>query len=61
MGFAIADCHEDEEWAVVHYQDPKGQEDMHGVSRACVNHEDLFQQMLYPYLMSGELIWEWDL
>jgi hypothetical protein len=59
--FAIADCHEDEEWAVVHYQDPKGQEDMHGVSRACVNHEDLFQQMLYPYLMSGELIWEWDL
>ena len=35
-------CQEDENWIAVHYLDPRGREDTHGVSRACVNVEDDF-------------------
>lgn len=30
-------CQEDEAWTAVHFQDPNGIEDIHGVTRACVN------------------------
>lgn len=32
-------CREDESWVAVDYLDPRGSEDLHGVSRACVNVE----------------------
>ncbi len=33
----LPDCEEDENWDAVHFQDPRGQEDSHGVTRACVH------------------------
>ena len=33
-------CQEDENWITVDHLDPRGREDVHGVSRACVNSED---------------------
>lgn len=34
---AVPDCAEDENWDAVDYQDPRGQEDINGVTRACVH------------------------
>lgn len=33
----IPDCEEDENWDAVDFQDPRGEEDIHGVTRACVH------------------------
>ena len=33
-------CQEDENWITVDHLDPRGREDVHGVSRACINSED---------------------
>jgi hypothetical protein len=31
-------CQEDENWVVVDHQDPRGSEDLYGVSRACIHY-----------------------
>ena len=35
----VPNCVEDENWIVVDWQDPRGVEDIRGVSRACVHYE----------------------
>ena len=54
-------CEEDEDWATVHYEDPRGVEDPQGVTRACVNHEELVMEGINKLILDGTLIWEWDL
>ena len=36
----VPSCQEDEDWMVVAYDDPRGSEDQHGVSRACIHIEE---------------------
>ena len=33
------DCEEDENWVIVDHQDPRGEEDQNGVTRACLHVE----------------------
>ena len=54
-------CPEDEAWVAVHYDDPRGVDDIHGVTRACVNHEELVMEGINKLILDGTLIWEWDL
>lgn len=54
-------CHEDEVWAPVHYETPGAIEDVHGVSRMCINVEQYVMNQIEPLLKGGTLIWEWDL
>lgn len=57
----IPDCQEDEDYATVHYQDPESVEDVHGVSRKCVNRDTLVMDGINRLILDGTLIWEWDL
>ena len=34
-------CHEDQAWTAVDYRDPLGVEDIHGVTRRCVNVDEM--------------------
>ena len=54
-------CQEDEDWATVHWETPNAVDDIHGVTRLCVNHEELVMEGINELILDGTLIWEWDL